>query len=77
MILLDTTALLAAADDSVPEHYGCISAIGRADPPLLLSPFVLAERHGIADVLTLDHRHFRALTWGGGKPFRVLPVDAS
>jgi predicted nucleic acid-binding protein len=35
---------------------------------------VLAERHNVADVLTLDQRHFRVLT-AAGKPFRVLPAD--
>ena len=36
---------------------------------------VLAERHGVVDVLTLDQRHFRVLN-SQGKPFRVLPADA-
>jgi predicted nucleic acid-binding protein len=36
---------------------------------------VLAERHDVREVLTLDQRHFRVLT-AGGKPFRVLPADA-
>lgn len=36
---------------------------------------VLAERHRIRDVLTLDERHFRVLQ-AGGKPFRLLPADA-
>jgi predicted nucleic acid-binding protein len=36
---------------------------------------VLAERHHVRDVLTLDERHFRVLT-AGRRPFRVLPADA-
>jgi hypothetical protein len=36
---------------------------------------VLAERHDVPDVLTLDQRHFRVLS-AGGRPFRVLPADA-
>jgi hypothetical protein len=36
---------------------------------------VLAERHKVAEVLTLDQRHFRALS-AGGRPFRLLPADA-
>jgi predicted nucleic acid-binding protein len=35
---------------------------------------VLAERHGLDAVLTLDQRHFRVLT-AGGRPFRLLPAD--
>ncbi|MBA2719558.1 MAG: PIN domain-containing protein [Chloroflexi bacterium] len=36
---------------------------------------VLAERHATLDVLTLDERHFRAITGPGGRPFRILPAD--
>jgi len=36
---------------------------------------VLAERHGTLDVLTLDERHFRAITGPSGRPFRILPAD--
>ena len=36
---------------------------------------VLAQRHGLVDVLTLDQRHFRVLE-NQGTPFRVLPADA-
>jgi predicted nucleic acid-binding protein len=35
---------------------------------------VLAERHGVADLLTLD-QHFRVLPGPGGRPFRILPAD--
>ena len=37
---------------------------------------VLALRHGVHDVLTLDERHFRALRGPGDRPFRILPADA-
>lgn len=36
---------------------------------------VLANRHGVRDVLTLDERHFRVLT-AKRRSFRVLPADA-
>jgi predicted nucleic acid-binding protein len=36
---------------------------------------VLAERHRVHDVLTLDERHFRVLT-ADEKPLRLLPADA-
>jgi predicted nucleic acid-binding protein len=36
---------------------------------------VLAQRHRVRDVLTLDERHFRVLD-ADGKSFRLLPADA-
>ena len=138
MILLDTSGVLAAIDAAQHRHAAAAACLARARPPLLLSPFVLAEldylvlnrvgpaahssvleevergvyllapmfnadvgrareliqrhaalsisladasiavlaeRHGVRDVLTLDERHFRVLT-ADGRPFRLLPVDA-
>jgi uncharacterized protein len=46
--------------------------LGLADASLV----VLADRHGTRDILTLDQRHFRALTGLDGQPFRLLPADA-
>ena len=43
--------------------------IGLADASIV----VLAERYGITDVLTLDHRHFQALRGPGRKRFRLFP----
>ena len=139
MILLDTSGLLAAIDSSQRRHEHCAAALRDANPPLLLSPFVLAEidyllatrvgqqaelallnevgagayrlepftsldmteagevigahadlelgladaslvllarRHGVDDILTLDERHFRALEPAAGRSFRILPRDA-
>ncbi len=138
MILLDTSGLLAALDASQRHHREAAASLTAARPPLLLSPFVLAEldyliasrvgaaaraslldevecgayllepmtgadvarahaiiqcyadlqisladasllvlaeRHRIRDVLTLDERHFRVLA-ADGKPLRLLPADA-
>ncbi len=138
MILLDTSGLLAALDASQSHHRKAAASLAAARPPLLLSPFVLAEldylvasragpaargslleevergaylletitgadvvrahafiqryadlqisladasivvlaeRHRVRDVLTLDERHFRVLTVRG-KSFRLLPADA-
>jgi predicted nucleic acid-binding protein len=47
--------------------------IGLADASLV----VLAARHGVRDVLTLDERHFRALRIGRRRRFRILPADAA
>lgn len=46
--------------------------IGLTDASLV----VLAGKLGTEDVLTLDERHFRALTSSRGRPFRLLPADA-
>jgi predicted nucleic acid-binding protein len=47
--------------------------IGIADASLV----VLAKRHSTLDLLTLDHRHFRAVMGPGNRPFRLLPADAA
>jgi predicted nucleic acid-binding protein len=43
VILLDTSGLLAALDASQRRHAEAAATLAAADPPLLLSPFVLAE----------------------------------
>ena len=43
MILLDTSGLLSAIDQSQRHHAACAEALSQAMPPLMLSPFVLAE----------------------------------
>jgi hypothetical protein len=43
MILLDTSGLLAALFADQRKHSSCAQALLQASPPLLLSPFVLAE----------------------------------
>ena len=43
MILLDTSGLLAALDESQRYHRECAAALLKSAPPLFLSPFVLAE----------------------------------
>ena len=43
MILLDTSGLLSAIDQSQRHHAACAEVLSEAMPPLMLSPFVLAE----------------------------------
>ncbi len=137
MILVDTSGLLSALDQSQRYHRDCAAALEAAAAPLLLSPFVLAEldyllarhvghqaqsafleevargayrlepfsaadvgrakelidryadlqvgladasivvlaeRHGVTEVLTLDERHFRAMRVMRRR-FKVLPFD--
>ena len=47
--------------------------IGLADASIV----VLAGRHGVSDVLTLDRRHFSALRTPTGQRFRILPTHLS
>ncbi|MCC6247988.1 MAG: PIN domain-containing protein [Rubrivivax sp.] len=60
---------VARAGD-IMRRYGDLQ-IGLADASVV----VLAERHEITEVLTLDLRHFQALRIGGRKRFRIFPVD--
>ena len=139
MILLDTSGLLAALDESQRQHIECARLLDEVSAPLLLSPFVLAEldyllmrhvgrqaqaalleevargayqlesfaaadvargkeivetyadldvgladaslvvlaeRYSVAEVLTLDERHFRAMRFARRKRFRILPFDS-
>ena len=63
---------------SAPDVRAAVAIIERhADLAISLadaSIVVLASRHEIQDVLTLDQRHFRLLA-ANDKPFRLLPAD--
>ena len=43
MILLDTSGLLAALLPNQAHHTECTRALAEAEPPLIISPFVVAE----------------------------------
>jgi predicted nucleic acid-binding protein len=62
---------IAAAERLIARHADL--DIGLADASLV----ILARRHGVRDLLTLDERHFRTLRGPGGHPFRILPADAA
>jgi len=139
LILVDSSGLLAVIDSRQRSHAAAATALNRAAPPFVLSPFVLAEldyflttrvglpqelalladvargvyrlepfsalditqarraieryrdlsigladasivvlagRHGVRDVLTLDRRHFSALRTPTGERFKILPAPA-
>ncbi len=59
-----------AASIAILETYPDLG-LGLADASLV----VLAARLGCFDILTLDHRHFRAVLGPAGQPFRLLPQD--
>jgi predicted nucleic acid-binding protein len=60
-----------AAATTIIDRYRDLE-LGLADASVV----VLAERHGTLDLLTLDERHFRAVSGPKGRPFRILPADA-
>jgi predicted nucleic acid-binding protein len=61
-----------AAARGIIERYADLSP-GLADASIV----VLADRHDVSEVLTLDERHFRTLRDSRGRPFRLLPADAT
>lgn len=56
---------------AIVERYADL-AVSLADASIA----VLAARHRVRDVLTLDERHFRVLAGPDREPFRLLPADA-
>jgi predicted nucleic acid-binding protein len=58
------------AVDTVLDRYAHLE-LGLADASIV----VLADRHGVSDVLTLDERHFRAIRTARGEAVRLLPMD--
>jgi predicted nucleic acid-binding protein len=65
---MDGNDVTAAAE--VIDRYEGLQ-LGLTDASLV----VLARRYGTSDILTLDERHFRAVSGPGGRPFRILPTD--
>jgi predicted nucleic acid-binding protein len=59
----------AAARDIIHRYAGLRLGLAEA------SVVVLAERYACYDVVTLDQRHFRAVTGPHGERFRLLPAD--
>jgi predicted nucleic acid-binding protein len=59
-----------AGATTIIERYADLR-LGLADASIV----VLAERYGCHDILTLDERHFRAVTGSSGQPFRLFPAD--
>jgi predicted nucleic acid-binding protein len=70
--------LVSFLEDDVAAATGVIQryrdlGVGLADASIV----VLAGRLGTERVLTLDERHFRAMTTPLGRPFVLLPADAA
>ncbi len=75
-MLVDTSGVLAALDRDQRAHAGCAQALAEAEPPFLLSPFVLAE----LDYLLTKHVSHQAsgalLTDVVERRYRLEPFDA-
>ncbi len=67
---LDGAALRACLD--IDKRYADLN-LGLADASLV----VLASHYRTVDLLTLDHRHFRAVQPAQGGAFRLLPLAAA
>lgn len=82
MILLDTSGLRAAIDASKTQHPAAAGVLRTATPPLLLSPFVLAELDYLL-ATRVGHEAELALLWevaGGAyqlEQFGSNDVDAA
>jgi len=76
VILLDTSGLLAALDASQRSHRAAAASLRAADPPWLLSPFVLAELdYLLATRVGLDAER-RLLAEVGRGVYRLEPFTA-
>lgn len=77
MILLDTSGLLSALDAAQPEHAAAAAVLSRAEPPLLLSPFVLAELdHLVARRVNVTAQHAMLREVASGA-YRLEPFAAA
>jgi len=61
---------VALARDVIEEYRDL--GLGLADASIV----VLARSCGCTDLLSLDERHFRAVTGPAGRPFRLHPADS-
>lgn len=76
MIIVDTSALIAAADASDSRHRDVVAVIEATTPPFIISPFVLAE----VDYLALSRwgvERERALLDQVSRSFELAPFDAA
>lgn len=64
------TCEVALARDVIEEYRDL--GLGLADASII----VLARNLGCKDLLSLDERHFRAVTGPAGRPFRMHPADS-
>lgn len=73
MILLDTSGLLAAIDFAQHGHSEAAASLAAARPPLLLSPFVLAELDYLLASRVGDATRMRLLAEVGRGAYELQP----
>ena len=76
MIILDTSGLLAAIDASQHHHAASVAALEAARPPLLLSPFVLAELDYLLAKHVGPHAQGAFLDEVARQAYQLEPFDA-
>jgi predicted nucleic acid-binding protein len=76
VILLDTSGLLAAIDGAQARHAEAMAALQAAEPPWLLSPFVLAELDYLLSTRVGQGAERALLAEVGRGVYRLAEVDA-
>jgi len=76
-MILDSSALLAALDADDAHHAAAGGALARAQPPLLLSPFVLAELDYFLNRRVGQAAELRLLGQVADGVYRLQPFDAA
>ena len=76
MIILDTSGLLAALDASQRQHSAAVAALRAADPPWVLSPFVLAELDYLLATRVGQHAERAFLAEVGRGVYRLEQIEA-
>ena len=76
MILLDTSGLLSAIDESQRHHAACAEVLSEAIPPLLLSPFVLAELDYLLATQVDSRAQWALVDEVAGGVYRLEPFSA-
>ena len=74
-MILDTSGLLAALDARSARHTDAQAALVRADPPLVLSPFVLAELDYLVTARVGSHATRDLLEDVGRAAYELAPIE--
>jgi hypothetical protein len=76
VIILGTSGLLAALDASQRQHAAAVAALRAAEPPWVLSPFVLAELDYLLATRVGQHAERALLAEVGRGVYRLEQIEA-